>query len=200
VGRGSVVGLVSSPAGSAVTPSATNGLIAVTGDLTLRGTTTLDLNRSGSVVTNSQITVSGTLDCGGSLVLTSSGDALQAGDTFKLFTAGTILNPFADGSITFPSLTAGLTWTNRIGIDGTVAVVGTEPVEPPTLDVTLTGGGTSLSIAWPQAYTSYVLQAQTNSLSVGLSTNWANVTTVNNQITLPINEANGTVFLRLIKP
>jgi autotransporter-associated beta strand protein len=199
VGNGTVTGMVSSPSGTSVTLSATNGIITVSSNLTLRGTTTLDLNRSASgVVTNSQIIVgtNATLDCGGSLVLTSSGQPLQAGDTLKLFKAGIILNPFMDASITYPTLTAGLSWTNRITTDGTVAVVGTSPTTPPTLVATVSGG--SLSIAWPTNYASYVLQVQTNGPGAGLNnTNWTTVNTTTNQFNLPIDPANGSVFLRL---
>jgi hypothetical protein len=154
------------------------------------------------VLTNSQLVVktNATLDCGGSLVLTSSGQSLQAGDTFKLFKATTIANPFTDASITYPTLTAGLSWTNRIAIDGTVAVVGSQPAIAPTLGVAVSGTS-SLSITWPTAYTSYVLQVQTNSPGAGLNnTNWTTVNTTNNQFTLPIDPANGSVFLRLLKP
>jgi hypothetical protein len=203
VGNGTVTGIVSSPSGTSVTLAPTNGIITVSSNLTLRGTTTLDLNRSATgVVTNSQIIVgtNATLDCGGALVLTSSGQQLQAGDTFKLFKAGTIVNPFADASITYPTLSNGLSWTNRIATDGTVAVVGTEPATRPTLGVAMSGSS-SLSITWPTSYTSYVLQIQTNAPGVGLNNgNWTTVNTTNNQFTLPIDPANGSVFLRLFQP
>jgi autotransporter-associated beta strand protein len=203
VGNGTVTGIVSSPVGSSVIPSATNGIITVSSNLTLRGTTILDLNRLASgMVTNSQIIVktNATLDCGGSLVLTSSGQPLQAGDTFKLFKAATILNPFTDASITYPTLGAGLSWTNQIAIDGSVAVVGTGPTTPPTLGVTVSGGS-ALSITWPTGYTSYVLQIQSNGPGMGLNnTNWTTVNTTTNQFNLPIDPASGSVFLRLLKP
>ena len=200
-GSGNIKGVVSSPAGTTVAPATTNGVLAVSGDLTLRGTTIMDLNRTGSAITNSQITVSGTLDCGGTLVLTSSGAAFQAGDTFKLFTAGTLLNPFQTSAITWPAapLATGLYWTNRIALDGTVAVAGSsEPVTPPTLAASVSAG--SLTIEWPLAYTSYVLQGQTNAIGTGLSTNWHTVTgTISNKFTIPLNPANGSVFYRLIR-
>jgi autotransporter-associated beta strand protein len=196
-GFGTVVGAVSSPSGSSVAPAPTNGLITVNGSLTLAGTTTLDLNQTGVVATNSQLVVSNTLNCGGSLILTSSGAPPQAGATFKLFKAGTILNPFTDAAISYPALSAGLSWTNLIAVNGTLAVVSSQR---PSLSVAVAGGGSTLSVSWPTNYSSYVLQAQTNSLSVGLSTNWTTINTTNNQINLPVNPANASVFLRLINP
>ncbi len=195
-GSGSVKGVVSSPPDTTVAPAATNGVLAVTGDLTLRGTTIMDLNRTGAATNSSRITVTGTLDCGGNLVLTSSGAAFQAGDAFLLFGAGTTLNPFQTSAITWPSLTSGLYWTNRLAIDGTVAVASTEPTTPPVLTATVSNG--QLSLQWPIAYTSYVLQGQTNATAVGLSTNWHTVSgTAGNTITIPLDPANGSVFYRL---
>jgi hypothetical protein len=60
--------------------------------------------------------------------------------------------------------------------------------------------GNQLTMSWPADHTGWTLQVQTNSLSVGLSTNWVNVSgsTSTDQITVPISVANGTVFYRLI--
>ncbi len=135
----------------------------------------------------------------GLLVVTSSGQALQAGDTFKPFQAASTLNPFQTSAITWPSLAGGLYWTNRLAVDGTIAVVSNEPSTPPTLSYLLSGGGSSLSVSWPVAYSRYVLQAQTNAPGVGLTPTWSPVTTVGNQFTLPLSPANGSVFLRLLK-
>jgi hypothetical protein len=46
------------------------------------------------------------------------------------------------------------------------------------------------------------LQAQTNALSVGISTNWVNVngTTSTNLVNIPLNLTNGSVFYRLMYP
>ena len=59
-----------------------------------------------------------------------------------------------------------------------------------------------LTLNWPADHTGWTLQAQTNNLSVGLGTNWANVSgsTLTNQVVIPINITNGSVFYRLIYP
>ncbi len=55
-----------------------------------------------------------------------------------------------------------------------------------------------LQLSWPQDHLGWWLQIQTNSLG----TNWTTVpgSTNNNQIFIPINPSNGSVFLRLMYP
>ena len=59
--------------------------------------------------------------------------------------------------------------------------------------------GSTLTVTWPATHLGWSLQAQTNSLAVGIANNWvtipgtASVTSTN----LTINPANGTVFYRL---
>lgn len=57
-------------------------------------------------------------------------------------------------------------------------------------------------LSWPSDHTGWTLQIQTNRLSVGLSTNWVNVagSASTNQIVVPINVTNGSVFYRLVYP
>ena len=60
--------------------------------------------------------------------------------------------------------------------------------------------GNQVSLSWPANHLGWTLQAQTNSVSVGLNTNWANVSgssSVTNVI-VPLNITNGCVFYRLI--
>jgi len=46
------------------------------------------------------------------------------------------------------------------------------------------------------------LQSQTNNLGSGLGTNWVNepASMQTNQMTMPLNSANGSVFFRLVRP
>ena len=59
-----------------------------------------------------------------------------------------------------------------------------------------------LRLNWPADHTGWRLQSQTNSLAVGLGTNWVNVfgSDQTNQVLLPLNTADGAVFLRLLRP
>jgi hypothetical protein len=59
-----------------------------------------------------------------------------------------------------------------------------------------------LQLSWPQSHLGWRLQIQTNDLTDGLGTNWvtvANSTNVNSA-NVPLNPANGSVFLRLVYP
>jgi Concanavalin A-like lectin/glucanases superfamily/Bacterial Ig-like domain len=57
-----------------------------------------------------------------------------------------------------------------------------------------------LYLSWPADHIGWQLQAETNPATVGIYTNWANYnpSTGTNQIVIPINLTNGTVFYRLI--
>jgi len=72
------------------------------------------------------------------------------------------------------------------------------PSGPTTL--TNTVSGTTLSLSWP-AGQGWRLQAQTNSLSIGINTNWAYITDGSVSSTnITVNPANPTVFYRLTYP
>jgi polygalacturonase len=62
--------------------------------------------------------------------------------------------------------------------------------------------GNQLQLSWPQDHLGWELQIQTNNLSDGLGANWTVVpnSQLTNQIFIPINPANGSVFLRLMLP
>jgi hypothetical protein len=172
------------------------GTLNVTGDLILRGTTEMEI--SDGVRAADEIAVSGTLDLGGTLKVKLSGNpTLAAGNKFKLFTAGTIANSFT--TVSLPPPGSGLGWANNILTDGSIEVVTTgEPTTPPTLSITKSVGGITLS--WPTAYTSFALRGQTNSLAVGLTTHWVPVSgVVGNQITIPVDPAKDCVFFQLFQ-
>jgi autotransporter-associated beta strand protein len=78
-----------------------------------------------------------------------------------------------------------------------VSAIATNPT-----NITAVVNGNQYTLSWPASHKGWRLQAQTNSLSVGLSDNWATVpgSTTTNQISVPINPANGSVFFRLTYP
>jgi polygalacturonase len=75
------------------------------------------------------------------------------------------------------------------------------PSSTPT-DIIVQTSSSQLQLSWPLDHLGWSLQIQTNSLSTGLGTNWTVVpnSQLTNQIFIPVNPANGSVFLRLIYP
>jgi len=76
------------------------------------------------------------------------------------------------------------------------------PVATNPTNITAVVSGGQYVLSWPPSHTGWSLQAQTNSLSTGLSGNWVTVpgSTSVNQVSIPINPANGSVFFRLVYP
>ena len=72
---------------------------------------------------------------------------------------------------------------------------------PPTTPTTITAAFSAgtLNLSWPSNYLGCRLQVQTNNLATGLGTNWFDVagSTTTNEMTLPVDNANGSVFYRL---
>jgi len=119
-GNGSVLGNVI--ANGTISPGASVGQLTVTGNLTLAGNTIMELAKAGAVLTNDVLNVTGTLTCGGTLVVTHTGTALVANDSFRLFTAGTSTGSFASYSL--PPLASSLAWdTSTVNTDGWLRVV-----------------------------------------------------------------------------
>jgi len=75
------------------------------------------------------------------------------------------------------------------------------PSAAPT-NIVMQVDGDQLQLSWPQDHLGWHLQIQTNSLNAGLGSNWVNVpnSTATNQIFIPINPTNGSVFLRMVYP
>jgi len=74
------------------------------------------------------------------------------------------------------------------------------PIAPTLLSATFTGS--TLNLSWPSNYLGCRLQVQTNSLTTGLGTNWFDVggSAATNDVNLPMDSINGSVFYRLVYP
>jgi hypothetical protein len=185
--------------GQAIAPAGVGvvGSLSVAGDVTLRGGTVMEISKINSTLAADRLAVSGTLDLGGTLTVSFSGNTnLVVGDKFTLFTAATLANSFT--TVNLPT-SPGLAWTNKTQFDGSIEVTATgEPVVPPTIAVSYSP--TTMSLSWPTAYTSFALRGQTNPIAVGLGNNWGPVPgVVGNQVAIPLNPANGSVFFQLIR-
>lgn len=194
-GNGTVMGIVRSPSGTTVEPGASIGAINVSGNVQLRGTTTMEMSKVGGVKSSDQINVTGLLDLGGTFNVTFAGEVLATGDKFTLFTAAAFANGFT--TVNLPNLPS-VVWTNNTALDGTIEVLSAAPATPPSISFAEAGGAVTLS--WPLDYAGYTLYGQTNPITVGLSTNWGIVPGVNNNsVTLPRDPNNGSVFFQLRK-
>jgi len=104
----------------------------------------------------------------------------------------------ANGNYYFYVVTA----TNRAGESVTSAEASAQPISliPPALSIQ--PAGNQLQFLWPLDHLGWRLQSQTNSLNGGLGTNWNTVanSAATNQIFLPVDMINGSVFFRLSYP
>jgi autotransporter-associated beta strand protein len=166
--------------------------------LTLLGKATFRIAKDGGFPTSDLIAGITTATYGGTLVvtnITSDSTALVAGDTFTLFTATTHSGNFSS-IVGSPGTGLGYTFTN-----GVLHVVTHNVFDDPTPIVFSVSGG-SLTLSWAADHTGWILQSQTNSLSVGLTTTWFDVagSSSGNSVTVPLSPGNPTVFFRLRHP
>lgn len=131
----------------------------------------------------------------------TTGAAIAAGTTNTSASLNASLNyPNVPASWNGDSLE--LTVSNAYGTTNVFVTASIENVNlnPTNVMFTVTNG--LLTLRWPSDHTGWQLQAQTNSLSAGISTNWVDVagSTTTNQVTFPINVSNGSVFYRLSAP
>ena len=126
-------------------------------------------------------------------MVTNLGGTLAAGDSFRLFSANSYGGHFASASL--PPLVPGLYWdSSQLAVNGTVRVA-----TAPALSVSFSGSW--LSLLWPTGYTGWLLEGQTNPVSLGLSTNWSIVPGLtSNGLSVPLGSTNGSAFFRLVLP
>jgi len=194
-GTGTVLGNVT--ANGTVVPGASIGTLNFSNNLALQAgsTTAIDVGSDGAC---DQIVCGGTLTYGGTLQVTNLAGTLTTNHTFKLFTAAGYSGAFANVT---PPPGAGLAWnTDTLLVDGTLRIAVTA-LNPTNITAVVIGGNT-LQLSWPVDHKGWSLQAQTNSADVGLGTNWFTVpgSSAVNEMTMPIDPANGSVFFRLAYP
>jgi autotransporter-associated beta strand protein len=190
-GGGVINGRLNALAGSVINPGDGIGTLSIQSDVALAGVLKMELNRANAPMSD-ELSCGGNLAAGGNLVVTNLGTDLQTGDVFQLFN-----KPVSGFStVMLPVLGAGVGWTNKLSVDGTIQVVSVVSTIAPTM--TLQSSGSSLTLSWPPDHTGWRLQVQTN----GLDTNWFEVpgADATNLMTVPMDPANGSVFFRLVYP
>lgn len=168
------------------------GKLSVFNNLTLQGTTAMELSVNGSTVTNDQVNVLTALALGGTLEVTLDG-TVTGGEVFTLFTAGTFSGAF--DTLNLPTLPDGLEWnTDDLATSGTLSISGGSVVAP-TLNVSKAGN--ALTFSWTGA--GFKLQSQTNALNVGLSGNWGDYPAgATSPVNVTVDPTQPAVFFRLI--
>jgi len=176
------------------------GTFTVSNILTMSGATYVSLNKSlpqSNTVVNVIVTGNTNIvaNTGSSLVVSNLGPALVAGDTFYLFNQGV-----TNGNLMTITGPAGVTFTNNLALDGSISVLPSIATNP--TNITFSASGGSMTLSWPAGHQGWFLQTQTNLPSVGLSTNWFDVTgsSSTNQVVIPVSSNDPTVFFRLRSP
>lgn len=197
-GDGMIRGSVIAASGSTISPGFSIGTLVITNALTFQANSTNVMELNAATKASDLITGLASVNYGGRLLVSNLSGMFAAGDSFTLFQAANYNGDFT--SLVLPPLSGNLIWTNRLSLDGTIAVV--SPANTTSTNISFAVVGDLLHLAWPSDQTGWRLEAQTNHLADGLSTNWFTIvgSATTNQVYLPIDPANGSVFLRLTYP
>ena len=199
-GSGTVWGSVFATGGGVATinPGDSTGTLTVTNALTLAANTVVNMELNRTNAQNADRINAATYVGGGAVVnVTNRGPTLLSGSIYQLFGGavtglGAVNLPAtsADGSITY-------VWANNIAGNGTITLI--SGLNPNPAPITTVVTGSTLELNWPADRKGWTLQAQTNSLNIGISATWFNVagSTATNQMFMPIVPGNPTVFYRL---
>ena len=200
----------------------TSGVTAFTGGVTFNNTGTMDMQNGnlalqgaytlangtkmgfglGGWLGNGSISLLGPAAFNGSVSVNLNGYFYPSvGNSFNL------LNYTSETGVLFTNmvLPPQFTWQSNYNATAYAITVVTRPAITNTASTNIYShviNGTTLYLAWPGDHTGWSLQAQTNSLSVGLTTNWTTVagSSVSNEFFMPINTTNSSVFFRMIYP
>jgi autotransporter-associated beta strand protein len=200
-GTGSVLGPVAVEAGGNFAPgeaTTTVGAFMLTSQpLTLQGNATFNIRKNAGVPENTSVTGVGAVSYGGTLTINHlAADPLAIGDQFQLVTASASSGNFTS---ILGSAGDGLAYAFNPA-SGILSIIEGTASNPTNITYSVSGG--TLTLTWPPSHLGWILEGQTNSLSVGISNNWgvvpgsSSVTT----IAVPINPANPNVYFRLRRP
>ena len=125
-GTGIIAGPVTVASGASLAPGASIGTLTVNNNVTLGGTTVMEISKDGGVPSSDLLAVSGNLAFSGILSVAVTGTTTLAfNDTFHLFSWGT-----KSGSFATLHLPAGYFWdTSQLYINGTIRVIGVTPAK-----------------------------------------------------------------------
>jgi T5SS/PEP-CTERM-associated repeat protein len=173
-GDGTIAGIVTVEAGGTLSPGDSIGTLVFNDSPVLQGLTSLEISKIGTAITNDQVQVSGSLNYGGTLIVSNVGPtALVAGDKFQLFVA----TNYGGGltAVSLPLLDSGLDWTNKLLVDGSIEVVSVVVSQPKFSSITVSGTNVIVSGTNGSAGANYTVLTATN-LTTPLS-HWMSLVT-----------------------
>jgi len=138
-GNGTVIAGVTN-AGT-IAPGASAGVISIAGPLVLTNGSTLHFELGGTTAGTQydQLNISNTITHAGTVnVQLINGFTPSGGQVFQLINAPSRLGGFA--GVNLPALPVGLSWTNRLAADGSIAVLG-QAASPQLLNPLVLGNG-----------------------------------------------------------
>lgn len=189
-GYGVLTGPVTIQAGGTLSPGSSIGTLTISNSLSLTGSTVMEINAAAQ--TNDVIRGLTRVAYGGTLTVANQAGTPVASDHFKLFDTTNSSGNFT--TLDAPSLGPGLDWDFDPG-SGVLRVVNTTPPK-----IASTVSVNELRLSWAADHTGWILQAQTNALDTGISSNWVDVpgSSATNQIQISVNSIHGAVFYRMI--
>lgn len=174
------------------------GTFTVNNDIILGGNVFIRVDKSLGQP-NDRIAATGTITNAGTgtVIVTNIGTtALAPGDTFQVFT-----KPVVNGEVL--TVTGGdVNWQNNLAVDGSIRVISVIVNYPTNMTFAFRNG--VLDLLWPETHLGWILQCQTNALSVGLNPSgpWYDIPGSQNvtAMSIPVDPATPTVFYRLRRP
>ena len=179
---------------------AQSGNIALQGPYTLANGTKMSFGLNGPA-SNGQISLSGAASFAGSL-------SANFNDIFFWPVVGssfTLLSYTSKTGLLFTNtvLPAFITWqTNYNPTTFTISVLARSTNPAPDTLYYSQPSPTNLFFKWRGDHTGWGLQTQTNPVTVGLTTNWVTIagSGLTNEILMPIDKTDGSVFFRMVYP
>jgi len=211
-GTGVIAGAVTIDPDGTLAPGVSIGTLTLQSPPALGGVLILEIDRHGGAPVADRIALTdGTLDFGGTLVVTNVGAALTGGEMFRLFVAPARAGAFASWRL--PPLGAGLNWfTDVLVADGTIAVnrgpvAGELPtltnVAPAVLEIPLALLTASATDADGDAlFVSGVASASTNGIPLaiyGETIAYANDASVADQFNYTLSDGRGGLSTGLVR-
>ena len=159
-GAGLITAPVTIGASGTLAPGASIGTLTISNNLTLNGTTLMEVGKAGATAISDQVRGLSNIVFGGTLTLQLT-SAMTGGEVFKLFDAAAYSGAFVVTNL--PALASGLSWnTSTLGIDGTVKIDGTATVSPRIDGIQLSGSDIIISGSGGTAGGNYYVLVSTN--------------------------------------